>query len=389
MKAAVLFVDDNENILQGLRRNLRPMHQEWDINFANGGIPALKIMQEKHIDVVVSDIRMPGMDGSELLKQVKELYGHTIRMVLSGQCEEEVIIKLLGVSHQYMAKPFDTGTLISSIKGMLAARSQLQDEGLKKFITSLTALPSVPRIHEKIIAELKAASPVTQTLEDLFLRDISLAAKIFQVMNSSYFGTNQDINTIAYVWELLGLEKIKALIIDGHIIAPLDKRLESDPFIQELWDSSLTTARIARLIAKSENLPPKMSDKAWVAGLLHAVGAVILYTYQLHSAGSVDHSKLLDAANPQNAYPLVGGFLAFLWGLPQDIRFAILHHAEPRKAGDAGDKNILAIVHVAWALAHTRKNPPQPETAYLDQEFLSQTNALDKLQKWKMASAMV
>ena len=383
MKSAVLFVDDNENILQGLRRSLRPMHQEWDVCFAGNGTDALKIMREQHIDVIVSDIRMPGMDGADLLRQVRDSYGHTVRLVLSGQCEEDVITKLLEVSHQYMAKPFDAAVIILTIKSILASRSRLHDEGLKKFITGLAALPTLPQIHKEIVKELSTAQPVVRNVENLFLRDISLVAKIFQVMNSSYFGASQDINTVAYVWEILGLERIKSLILNDHIIAPLNVTLENDPFIREQWEYSLMTARIARLIAKSENLPQKTFDKAWVAGLLHAIGAVILYEYQRQKTGVVDCGNLLDAARPQDSYPEAGGFLSLLWGLPRDICYVILNHAAPEKAGGDGDRNILAIIHVARALALNRKNPDKPETSYLNENFLRQMQMFDKLDSWK------
>ena len=389
MKLAVLFVDDNENILQGLRRNLRPMHQEWDLHFAGGGAEALKIMNAVRIDVIVSDIRMPGMDGVALLKETKEIHGHTVRFVLSGQCEEDSLTTLLEVSHQYMAKPLDTAAIISTIKPILDSKARLFDEDLKKFITSLSSLPSLPSLHEAIIAELQGPHPTTQGIENLLLRDISLIAKIFQVMNSSYFGPSRDINTIAYVWELLGMERIKTLILNNHIIAPLEKSLEDDPFVNDLWRLSLTTARMARLIAKSENLPQKACDKVWVAGLLHAVGAVVLYMYRRQKSTTLESADLLDAGVPHDSYPLVGEFLALLWGLPRDIRYAIMNHAAPDKADDTGDKGVLAITHAAWAFAHAKKYPDTQGTVYLNDGFLRQENVFDKIEHWKAAVAGV
>jgi HD-like signal output (HDOD) protein/ActR/RegA family two-component response regulator len=381
MKPAVLFVDDTENILQGLRRNLRTMRDEWDLHFALSGAEALKLMSETHIDVIVSDIRMPGMDGAALLKQVSALYGHTIRMVLSGQCDEDALTTLLEVSHQYMAKPLDTATIVAAIKPILAVKASLQDQGLAKFITGIASLPSLPSLHESIVTALREDHPV-KDIENLLLRDISLVAKIFQVMNSSYFGANRDINTLAYVWELLGLERIKTLILGGHIIAPLEKALEGDPFITDLWNLSLMTARIARLIAKAEDLPQKTCDKAWVAGLLHAIGALILHEYRRQKKGAVDVSDLLNPDAP-SAYPCVGGFLAVLWGLPRDIRHVILHHAAPEKAGDDGDKTLLAIIHAARVFAHVKMNPSASETEYLNENFLRQAGVFGKFESWK------
>lgn len=386
MKDSILFVDDNENILQGLRRNLRPMHQEWECSFATSGEDALKLMQDRHIDVVVSDMRMPGMDGATFLSHVKEAHGHTARFVLSGQCEEEVILQLLSVSHQYMAKPFEHEKIISTIRGILSLKAMLQDNALKTFVTNLSALPSLPSLHESVLAELNAAAPSTKALEDIFLRDISILAKLLQIMNSSYFGPSQDINTIAYVWELLSLEKIRTLITQDCIVSPLNKDLEKDPFIPKLWQRSLVAARIARALAKAENAPPKMADKAFVAGLLHAIGTLVLYEYQRKEKGGIDYKGIQVSGVPDN-YALVGGWLLTLWGLPHDICFAVLNHATPDKfVGTEGDKDLLSIVHVAtaWALAREA-----PELSHLNEDFLRQTGAYEKLESWKISSALI
>ena len=63
----VLFVDDEDNVLQGLRRMLRDMRRDWVMEFAASGEEGLRALEASHFDVVVSDMRMPGMDGAALL----------------------------------------------------------------------------------------------------------------------------------------------------------------------------------------------------------------------------------------------------------------------------------------------------------------------------------
>lgn len=385
MKPAILFVDDNENILQGLRRNLRSRREVWDMYFAESGEAALEIMRTATPDVVVSDIRMPGIDGVELLKQVKKSSPESIRLVLSGQCEEEMIPTLLEVSHQYLAKPFETEVLVRLIEKLLAARDKLQDGGLKEFITGCAALPSLPSLHEEIVTELKRDMPEMRAVENLLLRDISLIAKIFQVVNSSYFGPNGDINTVSHVWDILGFEKIKSLILNGHIIAPLDASLRNDSTATELWQLSLLTARIARLIAKTEGLSQKICDKVWIAGLLHGIGALVLCKYR-RSSGVL--AGLLDPHVP-DSYTVTGGFLGTLWALPRDICYVILHHASPSAAGEDGDRNVLAIVHAAQAFALTKMIPETLEEMYLDDDFLKDMGLQEKLDSWRAVSATI
>jgi YesN/AraC family two-component response regulator len=84
MKKRILFVDDEVNMLQGLRRMLNTMRHEWDMVFVESGQEALALLAQTPCDVIVSDMRMPGMDGVQLLTQVMERFPLTVRIILSG-----------------------------------------------------------------------------------------------------------------------------------------------------------------------------------------------------------------------------------------------------------------------------------------------------------------
>ena len=83
-KTSVLFVDDEPFVLQGLQRMLRPMREEWDMHFVGSGDEALRLMEERGCEVVISDMRMPGMNGAQLLTELKDRYPGTVRLILSG-----------------------------------------------------------------------------------------------------------------------------------------------------------------------------------------------------------------------------------------------------------------------------------------------------------------
>lgn len=102
MKPNILFVDDEPLVLKGLARSLRSKYDTWDIHFANSGPLALEFIAQQGIDVIVTDMRMPEMDGAELLSKVQEKYPRVIRFVLSGQCDKETVLKSVGPSHQYL-----------------------------------------------------------------------------------------------------------------------------------------------------------------------------------------------------------------------------------------------------------------------------------------------
>src|SRR5687767_11157442 len=111
MKQQILFVDDEPNLLSGLRRMLRPMRQSWDMHFAASGPEALHIIHQRSCDVVVSDMRMPGMDGSQLLHNIRQYSPATVRFILSGHSDQSMILRAVGPAHQFLAKPCDAAEL--------------------------------------------------------------------------------------------------------------------------------------------------------------------------------------------------------------------------------------------------------------------------------------
>ena len=96
-RPTVLLVDDEESILNSLRRLLR--EQPYDVLLATSSEQALAIMAEKPVDLIVSDARMPGMDGAALLARVYSLYPDTTRILLTGYADLETIVKAINQGH--------------------------------------------------------------------------------------------------------------------------------------------------------------------------------------------------------------------------------------------------------------------------------------------------
>ena len=94
-KSRILFVDDDPKVLESIQRIFFDMDDEWDMEFANNGKEALECMKIQSFDVVVSDMRMPEMDGAALLNKVQKLYPHTVRFILSGYSDKEMILSSL------------------------------------------------------------------------------------------------------------------------------------------------------------------------------------------------------------------------------------------------------------------------------------------------------
>ena len=161
-KSAVLLVDDEESILNSLRRLLRS--QPYDVVLATSGAQALEIMATRPIDLVMSDARMPGMDGATLLAEVHRLYPATSRILLTGYADLTTIIKAIndGQIHRYISKPWNDEEL------QLVLQQTLEHQRLERLARDQTEqLKLLNATLEKRVAARTAELQQTADMLDL------------------------------------------------------------------------------------------------------------------------------------------------------------------------------------------------------------------------------
>lgn len=161
-KSAVLLVDDEESILNSLRRLLRG--QPYDVVLATSGAQALEIMATRPIDLVMSDARMPGMDGATLLAEVHRLYPATSRILLTGYADLTTIIKAIndGQIHRYISKPWNDEEL------QLVLQQTLEHQRLERLARDQTEqLKLLNATLEKRVAARTAELQQTADMLDL------------------------------------------------------------------------------------------------------------------------------------------------------------------------------------------------------------------------------
>ncbi len=119
-KPAVLLVDDEESILNSLRRLLRS--QPYEILLADSGAKALEILKERPVDLVMTDARMPNMDGATLLAEIRKLYPSTLRILLTGYADVDMMTKAIneGQLYRYLSKPWNDEELVQALRQALS-----------------------------------------------------------------------------------------------------------------------------------------------------------------------------------------------------------------------------------------------------------------------------
>ena len=275
-KKRILFIDDERPVLAVLQALMQRMTNDWETTVAEGGPQALALMEKQPFDVVISDMRMPGMNGAQLLNEVMRRYPKTIRIVLSGHADEQTVQETVGVAHQWLAKPFDHRVLKSILKRIAAAHDRLDDKDLKELIGRLTRLPSAPHIYFRILEVLQSPDSSMEGIAEVVAQDPALTAKLLKLVNSAFFGLAREIANATEAVQLLGVSRIRSLALTHHVFSTFDQHTYAELSVDEVWNHSLQTAVWARQFAHWQGGGRTLEDLAFTGGLLHDVGRLIL-----------------------------------------------------------------------------------------------------------------
>ncbi len=390
----LLFVDDDAMVLQGLRRSLRKMRDEWDVYYAESGAAALAQLASRPVDVVISDMRMPGMDGVALLSAVKERFPQIIRIILSGQLDRDMTLKSVTVAHQLLAKPCDVGVLRKILHKTLALNQVLADDAIRRVVARIDTLPSMPASCLAIMAELQSEEASIQQVAGLIAGDLGMAAKILQMVNSAFFGLYRRVNDVKDAVMLLGLDAIKALVLSINVFSAFNPR--QMPFLDVglLWEHSLATGGYAKQIVTYRRLGREQATAAFLAGMLHDIGKLVLavnfsdvYRRFLGTAPAAPDQRLArerEAIGTSHAE--IGAYLMGLWGLEPTILSAIAFHHRPLDSQTASFGPLTAV-HVANGFDHGLRASSTDGGEFLETAYLTALQLADQVPAWRQACA--
>ncbi|MDJ0815055.1 MAG: response regulator [Desulfobacterales bacterium] len=391
VKKRILFVDDESMVLKGIQRTLRKMRNSWDMTFTTGAREALEILDTTPMDVIVSDMKMPEMDGTQLLGEVKRRHPHMVRLILSGHVEQETTIQSVQFAHQCLSKPCDAELLKQTLAKLFALREILSDDAIKKIVSQIESLPSLPSIYTEIMAEMQSDDPSINNVGKIIGRDVSMTAKILQVVNSVFFGLPRKIGNPQQAVMLLGLEAIKSLVLSVKIFSEFSQQQYAWFNIDDIFNHSISVSTHAKAIVKSEKMDQDLVNYSLMAGLLHDLGKLILATNfnqtykQVVAESQSSDSQLWELEQEAfgTSHAEIGAYLMGLWNIESPIIEAIaFHHCPSRSASN--HMGLLAAVHIANGLDHEEASADDQAAEQLyDNEYLDRLGVSDRVPDWR------
>jgi HD-like signal output (HDOD) protein len=365
-----------------LRARLYKHRHEWNMKFVLSGADAIATLEQQRIDLIVSDVRMPGMDGGQLLSVVKERWPTTVRIIVSGYSDPAQAVRLTSLAHQYVAKPCDGRELENIIERCFNLQDLLNQEPLRRVVGGVGKLPAMPKTYGRLQAALSQSSVTAAEVGDIVNADAAIAGKVLQITNSAFFRLRKPMVRIKDAVTYLGFATIRNLVLSAEIFSQWSTPL-SLPNVnpEELQNHAQLAAAACKSLAGGRASP----DDAWLVGLLHDIGYWILVQEcpeELGQALELSRSRGLPLFECERmttgaTHAEVGAYLLGLWGLPYSIVEAVALHHTPATITPHG-YDLLSALALSHALlesgAHALVSGGNPN-AGVDASYLAKLDA--------------
>lgn len=378
MPLSVLFVDDEPQTLRGLQRLIHSAGLDWRVSIALNGEAALDILGQQSIDVLVTDLHMPGLSGRSLLAECARLHPAVLRIVLTADSEPQDMMTVLATSHAVLCKPCPSETLIGRITRAVGLRRFLDPAEARALMSGLPHLPTIPRTYLTLHDEMARLDPSESIIVSIIDADPPVAAQFLHVANSAYFAPRAPIQRTLTAVRALGFDIVRAVVLERGIIAQFDPaKLPHNFDSAGLWSHCFRVAALARRIATINGGEAGERDAAFTAGLLHDLGWLIVAANRPTAYRTIaeaprdlpiaDRSSL-ERRHAGATHAEFAAYLLGLWGLPDRIVEAVAYHHTPLAHLDpaigsvagsvAGCDGALLAVHVANALVEAPADDP-------------------------------
>lgn len=381
-RVKLLFVDDDLDVLESLRDSLHRYRRVWDVLLADDAQRALDLVASTPVDVVVTDLRMPGMSGTDLLRRLSAEHPSIVRIVLTGMSDFASSGPAVALAHRFLIKPCETRELASVIERSLALRTNARDPRMLSIVGRVRSLPSPPRVYTELLETTESRKAGADAVARVLEKDGALCARLLQIANSALIGARRSICDVKQAVNMLGVNVIRSLALSASVFcgaAPKARTFD----LNAAQTRSVRVARIAAGIAAD----PVEKQHALTAGLLHDIGALVVATELPEEYDRIDEAIRAGASPFESELELlgartaeIGALLLGLWGLPDAVVEAVAFHDCPA-ALLTRSLNLAGVLHVAVALVHERDPAAKPMP--LDTLWLEHIGAADRLASWR------
>jgi HD-like signal output (HDOD) protein/ActR/RegA family two-component response regulator len=361
-KYSILILDDDELVLESARAAFQK--ENYQITYYTKGEDALLFLKRKPVDIIISDVRMPGMSGIEFLNFAAHIAPEAVRMVMSRL--EDKSIGMIAISKElaqhFMLKPWVDRKFRETIDDILVQRSDARAKELQFLLTTFTELPSAPKFHERLKALLEHDDKYLLQIIEEVEKNPALVAKLLRVSNSVYYGARKAINNVNDAIRFIGVEYVSSLVlaVETYYLVCIKSNEDLSGYIETLWTESIKRAELSKNIAMQweAKCDPRV---VYICSLLQDIGYVarmcekpVLYKrYEGLCRANTGIDYAIETHIFTTTHDDVGAALLKSWNFPPIISSSIKKHHRV-----AGDDVVAQVLQVATVLMNRNDNVP-------------------------------
>jgi HD-like signal output (HDOD) protein len=386
-----LFVDDEKIVLNGYRRSLYTMTDSWEFFFATSAAEALEILNHTNVNVLISDIHLQDMPGIHLLEYVRDKYPNVLRIALTGQVEQEAMLRSSNLVHVYLSKPCPVEVLSATLKSIISMQDNLENAKMKALISKMETIPSLPTLYHEILDKLRSPNSSVQEVGRIIAKDIAMTTKILKLVNSAFYGLRQYISDPIRAVIYIGMDTVKNLVLAIHAFSQFEGGQIEQSIIDSIWKHSQAVGSLGKQIALLENSSKQIIDDCFVSGLLHDLGKLILAANlpkEFQASIHLSRDKHISQTEAEKeiiggTHAAIGGYLLRLWGIPNPIVTAVTYHHNPQEQENT-ILSPLVFIYSANIIHHQICDQnAEADGAVLDNKYLSKFVPEDRIKEWR------
>ncbi len=364
----ILLVDDEPMVLRALYRTILSRWPTWEVITASSGEQAVELLSHTPFHLVMTDMQMPGLDGTAVLKACLHHQPDAIRMVLSGHTPLQRILETEGWYHRFLTKPIEPQRQLAILANLNLDDLDVENLLTRHLVTSLERIPSLPKHVAALRALLDQPDPDLGAMGQVVGQDIGLAMTILKLVNSAYLAAGRPITDLQQAVAFLGVSNLRELLEQrGQRMAPTEA-LAAGLDLEGVWAHSQEVAQRASTWVLAATGDAALAAEAYSVGLLHDVGVVVLATSPVLHYGEILQMIVREGESMLSQerkvlgtdHCRVGAALLSLWALPETFGAVVrAHHCEHLEAHSS-------LVSLAIYAAHFCPGRAQPPNLFFD-----------------------
>lgn len=343
MNPHILLVDDEPLILRGLSRAIMLAGKPWQITTVESGEAAIEILEGGGVDALVSDLRMPGVDGVAVLAAARNHCPGAVRIALSGHADTDIARATADVAHRFIAKPVPSEVLVAVVEETLELGSWLANEKAQLVAGAVGELPVSEAVTDSL-SSLSGSPDAFERMAKVVEEDPALTARVLHVANSPFFGIQREVVDGREAVLLLGPDTISSLLLADAAFGNFGA--EARQLAATVRERGLSAVELARKALRTGELKKLNGGVVCTALMLRDIGALVLaasddpeLSQQATSALDDRRIESLDATLGE-----MGALLLRLWNLPPMVVAAVAAHDHELPTGPVDELSLVAAL---------------------------------------------